>query len=94
MRDYKHLTRFPGEDKALLEAARQVTGLTINELIVRSTHERLPQIVAEQKALKLRPLSDSVVASAYRGMSDAELAEDKKLGRASMQAQKAQKGRP
>jgi len=54
----------------------------------------LPQIVAEQKALNLRPLSDSVVASAYRGVSDAELAEDEKLGRASMQAQKAEKGQP
>lgn len=88
MRDYKHLTRFPGEDKALLEAAREVTGLTINELIVRSIHERLPELVARAKASDLRPLPESAVAGAYRSMSEAELDQDRELGRASMRAQK------
>ncbi len=90
MRNYKQLTRFPGEDKALLEAAREVTELTINGLIARATHERLPQIVAETKARDLTPLPESAIASAYRNMSEAERIEDRELGRASMRAQKGQ----
>jgi DNA mismatch repair protein MutH len=90
MRDYKHLTRFPAEDKALLEAAREITGLTINELIVRATHERLPQMVAESKGQNLTPLPESAVASAYESMSESELAEDRELGRASIKAHKGQ----
>lgn len=90
MRDYKHLTRFPAKDKALLKLGRQVTGLTINELIVRSTQERLTHIINERKNLVLTAIPDSAVASAYRNMSEAELAEDKTLGRASIRAQKGQ----
>jgi uncharacterized protein (DUF1778 family) len=91
MRDYKHLTRFAAKDKALLEAARQITGLTINELIVRATRERLPQIVAEAGAMDLRPLSESAVAAGYHNMSKAEIAEDLDLGRASLRAQKGRR---
>ena len=90
MRDYNHLTRFPAEQKAVLERAREITGLTINELIVRSTHERLPHIVAEMTGQNLAPLPDSAVASAYRELSESELEADKQLGRASLGAQKAQ----
>ena len=90
MRDYEYPACFPGEDKAMLEAAAEATGLSVNQIIVRSVHERLPVILAEHQTgkLDLSPLPDSAVAAAYRKMSEADLAADKELSRASVQAQR------
>ena len=84
MRDYEHLTRFPGLDKPVLEAATEKTGLSVNQIIIRSVHGYLPTILKEhERAVDLTPLPDSVLANAYRQMNREELAEDAKLARAS-----------
>ncbi len=91
MRDYKHLTTFPGQDKAVLKAATEVTGLSINQIIVRSVRERLPALLAEHQARKvdmdLSPLPDSAIGAAYGKLSDTDLETDRQLGRASLKAQ-------
>jgi len=91
MRDYKHLTVFPGEDKAVLENAKEMTGLSVNQLIIRAVHERVPGIVAEHQSAQtdLSPLPEADVAKAYARMSAEEIATDRELGRASLRAQKA-----
>jgi len=88
MRDYKHLTTFPGEDKPVLDAATKLTGLSINQIILRSVHERLPAIVAEHGKLDLSPLPDAVVAAGYRKLSGEDVVADRELGRASLKAQR------
>jgi hypothetical protein len=51
MTEYKHLTRFPGKTKAVLESAAKKTGLSNNQLIVRCVETHLPIILAENEPL-------------------------------------------
>lgn len=84
MRDYKHLTRFPAKDKAVLEAATEATGLSVNQIIVQSVHGHLPAILKEhERPVDLSPLPDSVIANALKQMTREEREEDRRLGRAS-----------
>lgn len=86
--DYKHLTRFPAKDKAILEEATEKTGLSVNQIIVQSVHEALPSILARLKpALDLSPIPDEEVSRYYQQMSAEEIADDNAMGEASLKAQ-------
>jgi hypothetical protein len=91
MRDYKHLTRFPGSERPLLEAATKATGLSVNQIIVQSVRQHLPTILAQHQArnVDLSPLPESAISAAYRELSADDLAADQELGRASLKAQRA-----
>ena len=92
MRDYKKLTSFPREDKAVLVDAAEKTGLSINQLIVEAVHEALPSILARHNpSLDLSPIPDKDMERYYAEMSAEEIAEDNAMGRASLKAQKAHK---
>lgn len=90
MRDYKHLTRFPAKDKAILERATKKTGLSVNQIIVESVHEALPSILARHKpALDLSPIPDEEIGRYYKQMTVEEIADDNAMGEASLKAQKS-----
>ena len=77
MGDYKYATRFPEQDKPLLESTAQETGQSINQLIVRCVHERLPAIRAGRSAKSGRitnvtPLPDAVLRRLYAKRDDDE----------------------
>jgi hypothetical protein len=82
MREYKHLTVFPGEDKRDLDQAKQLTGLSVNQIIVRSVHDRLPGILAEHQArsgrvTNVEPLPAAVLREIYSRPERDEAAVDR-----------------
>ena len=81
MRDYKYPAVFPGEDKALLEQARDVSGLSLNQIIVKGAMEEAGRIVAESKAGRVTNV-DPLPAKELREMYSRPEMDDASLDRA------------
>ena len=77
MSAYKHLTVFPPEDRDVLQDLARETGLSINQIIVRSVHGQAPVIRSEHQARTGRltnvdPLPEKVLERLYRDREEDE----------------------
>ena len=77
----------------LLEEVRTTardTGLSQADIMRKSMRAGLPKVREQYKVpLNLSPVSEKAVASAYRQMSEAEIADDAGMGKASTKAQRS-----